>query len=53
LHFVSLVCALVMQHVTNPRDCFPQVERAAQRFTAPLQLGGSDGVSPLDKAFAS
>ena len=38
LHFV-LPDSLVRQQVTNPG--FPQVDRAAQRFTAPLQYVGS------------
>ena len=42
---------LVRQQVTNPG--FPHVDRAAHRFTAPLQyLGRSDG-SALARSFAT
>lgn len=49
LHFV-VPDALVRQQVTNPG--FPQVERAAHRFTAPLQYVGRVDGSAFARALA-
>jgi hypothetical protein len=49
LDFVPVV--VVKQHVTAPG--FPQVERAAHFFTAPLQLGGRLGFVPLESVLAT
>jgi hypothetical protein len=50
VHVVPL--AVVMQQVTAPAG-FPQVERDAHFFTAPLQLGGRLGLVPLDSVLAT
>jgi hypothetical protein len=41
-----------MQQVTAPAG-FPQVERDAHFFTAPLQLGGRLGFVPLESVLAT
>jgi hypothetical protein len=50
VHVVPL--AVAMQQVTAPAG-FPQVERDAHFFTAPLQLSGRVGFVPLDSVLAT
>jgi len=51
LHFVVPVCGFVTQQATA--SGLPHVERAAHFLTAPLQVFGRDGVSPLESSFAA